>query len=138
MAAVMILLLMTMVAAGGLALILIMFRPAEGVEVEVEVRREADVYGREELVLTHRGGDRLSDAFRLHGGEIVWRDLEVRVDGVKVVVRSGATLNGRSSVGVVDFLPDNSLRFRVGRGSLYPGRWVEVIYEDQALLRSKI
>lgn len=136
--AVIILLLMTMVLVGGLSVILMRFRPADRLEVELELRKELNKHGLDELILIHKGGERIKNAIRLIGGRITWKDLEVRVNGIKCDVQSGATLNGDSNPGDVDLVFKDTLRFPLGRRALFPGDWAEVIYRNQVLLWGQI
>ncbi len=56
-----------------------------------------------ELTLKHVYGETIKDAFELENGAISWRNLEVRVNALKVTVKGGGKLNGREGGGRCDF-----------------------------------
>jgi FlaG/FlaF family flagellin (archaellin) len=93
----------------------------------LELRMEKDRYGRDNVILTHLGGDALPEAFSLSGGAITWKNLEVRVNGIRVEVGSGALYNGSgTTVGPVWFERGDRLSFTLE--NLSQGSWVSVIY----------
>lgn len=108
-------------------------------QVLLELRMEKDRYGRDNLILTHLGGDPLPEAFSLSNGAISWKNLEVRVNGVRVEVGSGALLNGQGSTsGTVRFLRGDELSFPLS--GLREGDSLSVIYRPagQVLLEIRI
>ena len=82
-------------------------------ECEVKVHIQGSVeWGRpapNTIILTHKGGDRIKDAFFLYDGKIVWGALSVKINDAFAQVRGGATLNGRDSVGFADFVEGDQL-----------------------------
>lgn len=61
------------------------------------------------LILSHKGGDRLEDAFMLNNGVIFWVGFSVRINGEPVQVWGGAKLNGKDNVGMTDFAEGDNL-----------------------------
>lgn len=105
----------------------------------LELRTEKDKYGRDNLILRHLGGDPLQDAFSLSGGAVTWRNLEVRVNGVRAEVSSEALFNGQVSTGgLVKFSRGDELSFPLS--GLRAGDSLSVIYRPagQMLLEIRL
>ncbi|MEM2978441.1 MAG: hypothetical protein QXM46_04040 [Candidatus Hadarchaeales archaeon] len=66
-----------------------------------------------ELTIKHVYGETIKDAFVLEGGAISWRNLEVRVNAIKVTVKGGGRLNGRGEGGRCDLRAGDVLSFPV-------------------------
>ena len=69
--------------------------------------------GSENLTVTHLYGDPICEAFEIENGAIEWRNLDVRLNALRVRVTEGGTLNGRSDVGLCDFVSGDVLRFPI-------------------------
>jgi hypothetical protein len=65
------------------------------------------------LTLKHVYGETIRGAFELENGAISWRNLEVRVNAIKVTVREGGRLNGSEGGGRCDFKAGDVLSFPV-------------------------
>lgn len=105
----------------------------------LELRMEKDKYGKDVLILNHLGGDSLPEAFSLSGGAICWKNLEVRVNGVRVEVGAGALYNGSESTsGPVRFSGGDRVSFTLE--NLSRGTWISVIYRPagQVLIELRI
>jgi len=105
----------------------------------LELRMEKDKYGRENVILAHLGGDPLPEAFSLSGGTITWKNLEMRVNGIRVEVASGALYNGSGSTsGPVSFVRGDRLSLTLE--NLKAGDYISVIYRPagQVLVEARI
>jgi len=66
-----------------------------------------------ELTIKHLYGRTIKEAFDIENGAISWRNLEVRINALKVTVREGGRLNGCMNVGRCDFKTGDVLSFPV-------------------------
>jgi FlaG/FlaF family flagellin (archaellin) len=139
MVGVMTLIGMAVLLAASLSLALRGWEIKSPLQPLLELRMEKDKYGRDVLILTHLGGDALPEAFSLSGGAITWKNVEVRVGGVRVEVSSGALYNGSgTTAGLVRFGRGDRLSFTLE--NLSQGTWVSVIYRPagQTLLELRV
>jgi hypothetical protein len=139
MVGVMILIGMAVLLAASLSLSLRSWEVKSPLQPMLELRMEKDRYGRDHFLLTHLGGDPLPEAFSLSGGAITWKNVEVRVNGVRVEVGSGALYNGSGdTAGLVRFGRGDRLSFTLE--NLSQGTWISVVYRPagQMLLELRI
>jgi len=130
---------MAVILAASLSLALRRWEVKSPLQPLLELRMEKDRYGKDILILNHLGGDPLPEAFSLSGGAVTWKNLEIRVNGIRVEVASGALYNGRGdTAGPVRFGRGDSLSFTWE--NLGPGTWISVIYRPagQMLLELKV
>jgi FlaG/FlaF family flagellin (archaellin) len=130
---------MAVLLAASLSLALRRWEIKSPLQPLLELRMEKDKYGRDNVTLTHLGGDPLPEAFSLSGGAITWKNLEVRVDGIRVGVASGAQYNGSgTTVGPVWFERGDRLSFTLE--NLKAGSWISVIYgpAGQVLVETRV
>ncbi len=139
MVGVMTLIGMAVLLASALSLALRGWEVKSPLQSLLELRMEKDRYGRDNLILRHLGGDPLPEAFSLSNGAISWKNLEVRVNGVRVRVNSEGLFNGRSSTEeLVRFSENDELSFPLS--GLRVGDSLSVIYgpAGQILLEFRI
>lgn len=130
---------MAVLLASSLSLALRKWEVKVPLQVLLELRMEKDKYGRDNLLLKHLGGEPLPDAFSLSNGAVTWKNLEVRVNGVRVGVTSEALFNGLGSTGgFVVFSRGDGLSFPLS--GLRTGDSLSVIYKPagQILLELKV
>jgi hypothetical protein len=66
-----------------------------------------------ELTITHVYGGTIEEALELENGRILWKNLEVRLNAVRIRVEEGGRLNGRVEGGKCDFKAGDVLSFPV-------------------------
>ncbi|MEM0358392.1 MAG: hypothetical protein QXG22_00035 [Candidatus Hadarchaeales archaeon] len=84
-----------------------------------------------ELTIKHLYGGTIKKAFDLENGAIVWRNLEVRINALKVTVKEGGKLNGRMDGGRCDFKAGDVLSFPLG--GLRKGDELLLVYVPQGI-----
>jgi len=130
---------MAVLLAASLSLLLRSWEVKSPLQPLLELGMEKDRYGKDNVLLTHLGGDPLPEAFSLSGGAVTWKNLEVRVNGVRVEVSSGALYNGSGdTTGPVRFGRGDRLSFTLE--NLSQGTWISVIYRPagQMLLELRV